>query len=148
MTDAEAAALGFEKCETLSELLRRADFVLPLTPLTEETRHMLGTEAFAQMKPTAYVVNCSRGAVLDEQALIDALRRGVIAGAGLDVVENEPLDVNSPLVTMENVIITPHVAAITPDSMLRMAMTSARQLVEVLRGGEPWDPVNPQVLKR
>ena len=148
MTGTKAAALGFEKCESLSELLSRADFVLPLTPLTEETRHLLGAKEFAQMKPTAYVVNCSRGAVLDEQALIDALRRGVIAGAGLDVAENEPLDVNSPLITMENVIITPHVAAITPDSMLRMAMTSARQLVEVLRGGEPWSPVNPQVLNR
>ncbi len=148
MTDAEAAALGFEKCGTLPDLLRRSDFVLPLTPLTEETRHLLGAEEFALMKPTAYVVNCSRGAVLDEKALIDALQRGVIAGAGLDVAEHEPLDINSPLVGMENVILTPHVAAITPDSMLRMGMTSARQLVEALRGGRPRNIVNPQVLDR
>ena len=148
MTAAEAAALGFERCVSLSELLRRADFVLPLTPLTEETRHMLGAAEFEQMKPTAYVVNCSRGAVIDEQALVDALRRGVIAGAGLDVVENEPVDADNPLARMENVILTPHVAAVTPDSMLRMSMYSSRQLVEVLRGGRPWTPVNPEVLSR
>ena len=143
----EIAALGYEKCGTLSELLQRADFVLPLTPLSEETRHMLGAAELAQMKPGAYVVNCSRGAVIDEAALTDALQRGAIAGAGLDVTEKEPLDVASPLVTMENVIITPHVAAITPDSMLRMGMGSARQLVAVLRGEEPWNPVNLEALR-
>ena len=106
MTDEEAAALGFERCGSLSELLRRADFVLPLTPLTEETRHMLGAAEFEQMKPTSYVVNCSRGSVIDEQALVDALRRGVIAGAGLDVVENEPVDADNPLARVNH---PPHI---------------------------------------
>lgn len=139
-------ALGYEKCDTLSELLQRADFVVPLTPLTEETRHMLGAAELALMKPTAYVVNCSRGPVIDEKALTAALKSGAIAGAGLDVMEVEPLDTASELIGMENVILTPHVAAITPGSMLRMGMYSCRQLVEVLRGGEPWTPINPQVL--
>ena len=145
-TSEEIAALGYEKCDTMDELLQRADFVLPLTPLTPETRHLLGAAELSRMKPTAYVVNCSRGAVIDEAALIEALRRGQIAGAGLDVMESEPLSTDSPLISMENVILTPHVAAITPDSMLRMAMNSARQLVAALRGEPVWSPVNLQSL--
>ena len=94
----------------LPDLLRRSDVVMLACPLTPETRHLIDAEALAQMKPTAYLISVTRGGVVDEAALIDALRAGRIAGAGLDVFEVEPLPADSPLWEMENVILTPHSA--------------------------------------
>ncbi|HHV12542.1 MAG TPA: D-2-hydroxyacid dehydrogenase [Clostridiales bacterium] len=93
---------------TKEEVLMQSDFVSLNCPLNESTRHMINKKALAMMKPTAYLINTARGALVDEKALIDALQNNVIAGAGLDVQEVEPLDDASPLYTMDNVIITPH----------------------------------------
>lgn len=93
---------------TKEEVFRQSDFISLHCPLNEATRHMIHKETLAMMKPTAYVINTARGALVDEKALIEALQHNVIAGAGLDVQETEPLDDTSPLYTMDNVIITPH----------------------------------------
>ena len=93
---------------TKEEVFRQSDFISLNCPLNESTRHMIHKETLAMMKPTAYLINTARGALVDEKALIDALQNNVIAGAGLDVQEVEPLDDASPLYTMDNVIITPH----------------------------------------
>lgn len=93
---------------TNEEVLMQSDFISLNCPLSESTRHMINKETLAMMKPTAYLVNTARGALIDENALIDALQNNVIAGAGLDVQEFEPLDDASPLYTMDSVIVTPH----------------------------------------
>ena len=103
--------------DRLHEALGRADYVLLLTPLTQETRRLMGAAEFAAMKRTAVFLNLSRGGTVDEDALTAALRDGVIAGAGLDVFGQEPLASDSPLWDMENVLITPHVAGILPQYM-------------------------------
>lgn len=97
----------------LDELLPACDYVVAVMPLTEETRHMFGREQFASMKRTAYFINVSRGATTDTEALVEALREGVIAGAGLDVFEQEPLPADHPLWSMDNVIVTPHTGGVT-----------------------------------
>ncbi len=109
----EEARLGLAFAP-FDELLREADFVSLHVPHTEQTEKMLGAKEFALMKPTAYLINVSRGGVVDEAALCDALKSKVIAGAGLDVFEKEPLPKESPLTTLDNVICTPHSAAIYP----------------------------------
>ncbi|WGT48196.1 2-hydroxyacid dehydrogenase [Tessaracoccus lacteus] len=93
---------------TQEELFRRSDFLSLNCPLNEQTRHLVNAHTLALMKPSAYVINTARGPLIDEQALIEAIRDGVVAGAGLDVQENEPLDDSSPLYSMDTVIITPH----------------------------------------
>ncbi|QRN82573.1 hypothetical protein JR338_09085 [Chloroflexota bacterium] len=96
--------------EAMNSMLSSCDFVVVALPLTEETHHILGAPAFEAMKETAYLVNVGRGALVDEAALIEALKTGKIAGAMLDVFEQEPLPADSPLWDMENVIISPHVS--------------------------------------
>jgi phosphoglycerate dehydrogenase-like enzyme len=98
----------------LPELLPEADFVVLTIPLTAETKHLIGEREFQLMKPSAYLINIGRGGTVDEAALIDALRSGRLAGAGLDVTEQEPLPADSPLWDLENVIITAHYAGATP----------------------------------
>ena len=100
--------------EGLENLLRQSDFVVLTLPLTSETRHMIGEEQLRSMKPTAYVINMGRGALIDTNALLKALKEGLIAGAGLDVFENEPLPADSDLWKLDNVVITPHVAGASP----------------------------------
>jgi phosphoglycerate dehydrogenase-like enzyme len=99
----------------LASLLPAADFVVLAAPLTAETRGMIGAAELALMKPSAWLVNVARGKLVDERALVDALGRGTIAGAALDVVEHEPLAPTSPLWSMPNVILTPHVAGFRQD---------------------------------
>jgi len=127
------------------EVIRGADFLSLHVPLTPETHHLMGAEEFAMMKVTAYLINTSRGPVVDEKALYHALKDGVIAGAGLDVFKNEPLEHDSPLMELDNVILTPHLASGSVETRTKMATTAATNLISVLQNIEPPNLVNPEV---
>jgi glyoxylate reductase len=135
------ADLGLRYC-SLSELLAKSDFVSLHTPLTAETRHLMGAAQFAAMKPTAILVNTARGGVVDQDALVDALRSGAIAGAALDVTTPEPLPLDHPLFSFPNVVITPHIASASLATRSRMAEMAAANIIAVLRGDPPLNPVN------
>jgi glyoxylate reductase len=124
----------------LAELLSMADVVTLHCPLVPETRHLIDAAALARMRPTAFLVNTSRGPVVDEAALVDALRTGVIAGAGLDVYEHEPI-VHPGLLELDNVVLLPHLGSATTETRTAMAVLAARNVAAVLRGGEPLTPV-------
>ncbi len=119
----------------MDELLAEADFLVTLTPLTAETTHLIGEREFGLMKEGSFIINASRGPVIDEEALIKALQSGKLAGAGLDVFEKEPLPKDSPLLSMKNVVTTPHIAAGTHQTMANLAWTAAKSMVEVLETG-------------
>jgi len=124
----------------LDELLETADFVSIHTPLTEETRHLIGPEELDKMKPTAVFVNTSRGPVVDEGALADALSAGRIFAAGLDVYENEP-EVHAKLLRLENAVLAPHIGSGSQETRDRMAVLAAENVVAVLAGEGPKTPV-------
>ena len=128
------------------ELLERADFVSMHAPLNDETRHMVTTEHFRAMKSSALFINNGRGPTVDEAALIDALEQGEIAGAALDVFEQEPADRENPLLHMENVVVTPHVASATARMMPETRRRLGHELATALQGRWPRSAVNPQVL--
>ena len=138
---AAAAALSVELVP-FEELLGRADFVSVHAPLTPETRHMIGAEALAMMRPGAVVVNTARGGLVDVAALAEALDRGVIAGAGLDVLPDEPPAADLPLYGRANVILTPHTAFYSEESVLDLQVKAAQQVALVLSGQDPVYPVN------
>jgi lactate dehydrogenase-like 2-hydroxyacid dehydrogenase len=125
-----------------AELLREADFVVLSIPLSSETRHLIGPAELALMKPTAYLVNVARGPVVDEAALVDALRSGRIAGAGLDVFEEEP-KVHPGLLELENLALTPHIGSASRATRLRMATRAAENCVAALSGQRPPNLINP-----
>ena len=131
----------------LKELLTESDYVSLHIPLTSSTRHMIGKRELTMMKETAFLINTSRGPVVDEDALYRALRDGVIAGAGLDVFEREPLSPESPLKGLDNAVITPHIASASVETRTKMATTAAFNLISALQGKEPPNLVNPEVLK-
>ncbi|HEY3248707.1 MAG TPA: D-2-hydroxyacid dehydrogenase, partial [bacterium] len=120
--------------EGLHDVLREADYVVVALPLTRATRHLMGEREFRAMKPSAVLINIGRGAIVDEPALITALREGWIAGAGLDVFEHEPLPVDSPFYDMVNVIITPHTAGSSPQYFERMTSLFCENLRAFLDG--------------
>jgi phosphoglycerate dehydrogenase-like enzyme len=120
--------------DALDEALPRADHVCLTVPLTDATRHLMDARRLALMRPSAFLYNVSRGAVVDEAALVAALRAGRLAGAGLDVFEEEPLPKESPLWDLENVILTPHVAGVTPRYYERAATLFADNLERFLAG--------------
>jgi lactate dehydrogenase-like 2-hydroxyacid dehydrogenase len=129
-------------------LLRESDVVTLHVPLSPGTKGMFGTAQLALMKRTAFLINTSRGPVVDERALIGGLQAGRIAGAGLDVFEKEPVDLANPLLKMENVVVLPHVGSateVTRTAMLDLAINNVRA---VLQGKPPLTPVNPEVLAR
>ena len=121
-------------CAGLEELLRRSDYVSLHCPLTAATWHLIGRDALALMKPTAFLINTARGALVDEAALIDALRAGTIAGAGLDVQETEPPAADSPLYAMENVILTPHMGWKGLETRQRLVSLLAENIAAYLAG--------------
>jgi len=132
----------------LSTLLNESDFVVVLTPLTAETRGLLSTPQFQQMKRTACLINAARGPIVDQQALYLALRDGLIAGAALDVTDPEPLPQDDPLLTLENCFVVPHVGSATIATRTRMATLAAENIAAFLSGLRPPTPVNPEVLEK
>ena len=134
----------------LNTLLRESDIVTLHVKLTPETQHLIGEKALKLMKPSAILVNTSRGAIVDEAALIKALEKGWIAGAGLDVFESEPPNRDNPLFKLDNVIITPHIAGVTKDARRKVVTQTAQSVAFVLEGKVPPNRfiVNREVLKR
>ena len=143
---ADAALPDGVSAATLADLLAMSDYVTVHTPLNDETRGLMGAAEFERMKPSAYIINCARGPIIDEPALIDALRSGQIAGAGLDVVESSAPPAGHPLFAMDNVIVTPHVAFLSQQSVLELEVRTAQATVDVLLGRMPEFLVNPAVL--
>jgi gluconate 2-dehydrogenase len=121
----------------MDELLSESDFVILLTPLTDQTHHLMGEREFSLMKKNAILINASRGPVVDEKALIKALHEKRIAGAGLDVYEKEPIEGDNPLLQMDNVVLSPHIAAGTQRTYDDLAWNAARCMVRILEGEEP-----------
>ena len=132
----------------LEELLKKSDYVSVHSVLTPETRHLLSLAQFQMMKPTAYVINASRGAILDEEALCTALKRGYIAGAGLDVLETEPVRMDNRLLELDNVILTGHSAHYSDQVWAEQARRPAEEVARIMRGEWPRGWVNPQVEAR
>lgn len=133
---------------SLQDVLTTSDYVSLHVPLTPETRHLLNEHNLRSMKPSAYLINTSRGSVVDEPALIQALQAGWIAGAGLDVFEQEPLAGSSPLLAMDNVIVTPHTASYSEASRVRVRRRVAEEAARIARGEWPTALANPQVRGR
>jgi glyoxylate reductase len=146
MPPAVEAETGAERRE-LNELLAEADFVSIHTNLTPETRHLFGAEAFALMKPTAVLVNTSRGPVVDESALAEALAAGEIFAAGLDVFEREP-EVEERLLSLENVVVIPHLGSATVDTRDAMGDLAVRNVFAALDGEQPPTLLNPEAIGR
>ncbi len=147
-TDSDAIkSLGAHKV-TFDELLKTSDYISIHAPLTATTLHMFSVEEFRAMKPTAYLINTARGGIVDTDALFAALQHNEIAGAGLDVLETEPPKQNEALLELENVIITPHAAFISEESILELQVTAASCVAKVLNGNLPETVVNPSVLNQ
>jgi D-3-phosphoglycerate dehydrogenase len=140
---AQAAGIALVDLETL---LRRADFISLHMPLTDETRHLIGPAELALMKSSAILVNTARGGLIDEAALYETLLNKRIAGAALDVFETEPLSQGNRLATLDNLLCSPHVAGQTEESLLRMSVDAAENILRVFRGETPLGIVNPEVL--
>ncbi|MGB6881807.1 MAG: D-glycerate dehydrogenase [Microgenomates group bacterium] len=131
----------------LDELLAKSDFVTLHVPLTEETRHMINKETLGKMKKGSYLINTARGSVVDENDLVEALRLGHLAGAALDVFDNEP-NINPELVGMENVILTPHIASATREAREKYGQLAVEAILDVLEGKKPQNFVNEEVWKK
>jgi phosphoglycerate dehydrogenase-like enzyme len=146
VSEARARELGVELV-SIDQLLSESDYVLVNCPLNAETRGLLGTSQFSHMKADAVLINTARGPVVDEAALIAALREGKIAGAALDVFEKEPISANSPLTSMDNVILTSHSIAWTEELFRDMGRIDCQGALAIFRGEVPPHVVNPQVVE-
>ncbi len=133
---------------SFQDLLKTADFVTIHAPLTTETQHMFSYDEFRAMKSTAFLINTARGGIVDTAALTASLQNGEIAGAGIDVLETEPPEIDEVLLTLDNVVITPHAAFVSDESILELEVTAATCVAQVLTGQLPESIVNPGVLKR
>jgi D-3-phosphoglycerate dehydrogenase len=132
---------------SLEELLKQSDYVSIHTSLTKETRHLINADTLKLMKPTAMLVNTSRGPVIDGEALAAALKSGTIEAAALDVTEVEPVESRDPLLSLPNVIVTPHLAGFSPTFLEECPIRQAENIIRVLTGSAPWGLANPDVLK-
>jgi D-3-phosphoglycerate dehydrogenase len=144
--DVELGYLGARK-RSLEELMRESDFVVVCCLLDDSTRHLIGERELAQMRPGAFFINVARGPVVDEPALIAALKANRIAGAALDVFEQEPVDPGNPLLAMDNVIVTPHSLCWTDECFHNMASIGLRSIIDVLSGRRPEFLVNRDALE-
>jgi len=147
-TSKEEKELGLEFVSSLRELLSRADFVTLHTALTSETYHLISTAELAAMKPTAILVNASRGPVVDQKALYDALKSHQFFAAALDVTEVEPIPMDDPLLTLDNIIITPHIGSASIVTRTKMATMAAANLIAGLNGEIPPNCVNPEAVRQ
>jgi glyoxylate reductase len=142
--DAEVKARGVD----FETLLKESDFISLHTPLTPETRHLINSEAFSKMKSSAVLINTARGPVVDPDALYEALKEKRIFSAGLDVTEPEPLPLNSPLLTLDNIVIVPHIASASNVTRDKMSWMAAQNLIAGLKGERLPNCVNPQVYSK
>lgn len=138
----------FVESVDLDTLFSMSDFVSLNCPLTPETRHLVTADRLRRMKPNAVIVNAARGPVIDEQALLTALRENWIRGAALDVFSKQPLAADHPLLSLENVLLTPHVAGLTTESSQAMGVGTARQIMQLMAGERPEHLVNTEVWDR
>ena len=129
----------------MEELLEQSDYVSIHTDYNPETHHLIGAPEMARMKRTAYLINTARGACVDEAALVEALRNGTIAGAGLDVFEREP-EINPGLLELRNAVLAPHIASASLDTRNAMGMMAAENIIALFSGQRPPNIVNPEVL--
>jgi glyoxylate reductase len=143
----EERELGMEYVPELPLLLSRSDFISVNVPLTQETTYMIGESEFAMMKPNAVFINTSRGTVVDQKALYQALKNGRIFAAAIDVTETEPISPDDPLLTLSNIIISPHIGSSSFSTRTKMAMMAAENLLAGLRGAMPPNCVNPEALQ-
>jgi D-3-phosphoglycerate dehydrogenase len=146
--DAASVAKAGAESVSLADLLEQSDFVSIHVPLSPETRHLLNYQAFKKMKRTAIIVNTSRGDLIDAAGLLAALDEGLITGAGLDVLPQEPPSAGDRLVGHPRTVITPHAAFNSEESVRDLRETTSHQMAEVLSGRQPQNIVNPEVLKR
>ena len=144
----EQAAKDFKAVLTpLDQLLAEADFICVTLPLSEKTRKLIGPRELALMKPSAFLINGGRGPIIDEAALIEALQKGVIRGAGLDVYEHEPLSPRSPLIDLANVVLLPHIGSATHETRYAMARCAVDNILAALHSQSLVNCVNPEALK-
>lgn len=132
---------------TMQELLSRSDFISLHLPLNEKTHHLMGAKEFSRMKPEAYLINTSRGGLVDQEALYTALQDNQIAGAGLDVFDPEPPDMNGPLFRDERVVMTPHAAFVSDESLLELRKRTANQIADLVQDKIPENVINPEILE-
>jgi len=143
----EAMEKAGAKVVAIPEILHASDFVTLHVPSTPETKGLIGAAQLKAMKRSAYLINCARGPIVDETALVKALKDGTIAGAGLDVFDPEPPKADNPLFGLPNVILSPHSAGLTVECVIRMATHAAQAIIDVLEGRRPEGVVNPEVFK-
>jgi D-3-phosphoglycerate dehydrogenase len=141
----EKAPQGVE-LKDFDTVLKESDFISVHCPLNDSTKHLIGERAFKKMGKKPFLLNTSRGPIVDEKALIQALEQGLISGAGLDVLEKEPPDLLNPLLKMENVILTPHVSFYSVESISELKRRTAKNVSEVLMGRRPGSVVNREVM--
>lgn len=146
--DDETIRKGGVEPKSLDEIIENSDYISIHCPLTPETRHMFDKDAFRRMKNTASIINCGRGAVISEEALVWALENGEIHGAGLDVLEQEPPVPDNPLFRFDNVYLNPHTAWYSVEAQKVLQSTPAEDIVLALTGKTPKNVVNPEVLKK
>ncbi|MFC2012742.1 2-hydroxyacid dehydrogenase [Chloroflexota bacterium] len=143
----EERELGVEYVPELSALFSQSDFVSLHAPLLPQTRHLMGAKEFALMKPTAILINTSRGPVVDQKALYEALKSKQISAAAIDVTETEPISPDDPLLTLDNIIIAPHIASASVATRTKMATIAATNLIAGLQGQIPPHCVNPEAVR-
>jgi phosphoglycerate dehydrogenase-like enzyme len=148
VTPERAAGLGVALAGSLDELLTSSDVVSLHCPAIPETYRLIGAAALAKMRPGSYLINVARGTIIDEDALVEALRSGHLAGAGLDVYDPEPARADHPLFSLPNTVCTPHIASYTAASVLRMQVMACEQVAQALRGERPSELVNHTVWER
>ena len=145
---AEKAQLFGAELVSLEEVLRRSDIIVVSVPLTSETRYMIGKKEFSIMKKSAFIINICRGSVIESNALIESLQKNQISGAGLDVTDPEPLPPSSPLLKMDNVVLTPHLASSTTEAVEKTYRGAINNIILYLKGERPYWMINPEIYKK